>query len=92
MTYPFVIAPRMAGKNTMIELARKLEREGRPVRYAVKGGRLVFLTPAERRTMDAPDEWIIAFGIGGFVCSACGTPVESEPCAEHQPAAYAAIT
>lgn len=24
-----------------------------------------------------------------FVCAECGTPVESEPCEEHQPAAYA---
>lgn len=29
--------------------------------------------------------------IGGFVCSTCGTPTESEPCREHQPAAYAKI-
>lgn len=30
--------------------------------------------------------------IGGWVCSECGTPTESEPCQEHQPAAYAAMT
>lgn len=30
--------------------------------------------------------------IGGFVCSECGTPTESEPCPDHQPAAYAKIT
>lgn len=29
--------------------------------------------------------------IGGYVCSACGTPTESEPCKDHQPAAYAAM-
>ena len=44
-----------------------------------------------RPEADAPDEWIVAFGIGGYVCADCGTPTESEPCAEHQPAAYALI-
>lgn len=37
---------------------------------------------------DAPDKWIIINGMGGYVCSACGEPVESEPCREHQPEAY----
>lgn len=30
--------------------------------------------------------------IGGFVCSVCGMPTESEPCPEHQPAAYSRMT
>lgn len=41
---------------------------------------------------DAPDKHILLpWGdpIGGFVCSVCDTPVESEPCEEHQPVAYA---
>lgn len=41
---------------------------------------------------DAPDMHVYAHEfdpIGGYVCSACGVPVESEPCQEHQPAAYA---
>ena len=33
---------------------------------------------------DAADEWIVINGMGGYVCSACGMPVESEPCQEHQ--------
>lgn len=41
---------------------------------------------------DAPDEWILTDGglMGGYVCSWCGTPVESEPCQEHQKAAFLA--
>lgn len=39
--------------------------------------------------IEAPDEWIILNGIGGYVCSVCGVPVETEPCPEHQPEAYA---
>lgn len=39
---------------------------------------------------DAPDQWIILNFVGGYVCSACGDPVESEPCRKHQPRAYAA--
>ena len=31
------------------------------------------------------DRWDPGLPPGGFVCSACGMPVESEPCAEHQP-------
>lgn len=38
---------------------------------------------------DAPDQWVVINGLGGYVCSTCGDPVESEPCPEHQPAAYA---
>lgn len=30
--------------------------------------------------------------VGGFVCAECGTPTESEPCREHQPAAWSRIT
>lgn len=38
---------------------------------------------------DAPDEWTIINEVGGYVCSVCKMPVESEPCPDHQPAAYA---
>ncbi|MDR6868476.1 hypothetical protein J2Y69_003092 [Microbacterium resistens] len=38
---------------------------------------------------DAPDEWIVSYGMGGYVCSVCGDPVESEPCPLHQPEAHA---
>lgn len=41
---------------------------------------------------DAPDEFIELNGMGGFVCSVCGVPVESEPCEIHQPDAYARCT
>lgn len=37
---------------------------------------------------DAPDVWDARVVPGGFVCSACGTPTESEACKEHQPLAY----
>lgn len=39
---------------------------------------------------DAVDEWILTDGglMGGYVCSVCAEPVESEPCREHQPDAY----
>ena len=40
---------------------------------------------------DAADEWIVINGMGGYVCSACGMPVESEPCQEHQPEAFAKL-
>lgn len=41
---------------------------------------------------DARDLWVVADGMGGFVCEVCGTPVESEPCEEHQPEASALCT
>lgn len=42
---------------------------------------------------DAPDEWVLDPSglMGGYVCSVCKTPVESEPCEEHQPRKYAGI-
>lgn len=38
---------------------------------------------------DAPDQWVWGGGLGGYVCSVCGDPVEDEPCCIHQPDAYA---
>ena len=40
---------------------------------------------------DAPDKLIFINGMGGYVCSVCEMPVESEPCQEHQPDEYARI-
>lgn len=40
---------------------------------------------------DAVDEWTIVPLPGGYVCSACGMPVESEPCRDHQPHAWGRI-
>ncbi|HWO64592.1 MAG TPA: PD-(D/E)XK nuclease-like domain-containing protein [Umezawaea sp.] len=37
---------------------------------------------------EAPDRFDPSIPPGGFVCSVCGTPVESEPCREHQPVAW----
>ena len=39
---------------------------------------------------DAADKWVVINLVGGYVCSVCEMPVESEPCKEHQPVAYAA--
>lgn len=41
---------------------------------------------------DAPSEWVVIYGMGGWVCGRCREPVESEPCRVHQPAAYARCT
>jgi hypothetical protein len=41
--------------------------------------------------LDAPSVWDPAIPPGGYVCSVCGDPTESEPCPEHQPQAHAAI-
>lgn len=41
------------------------------------------------RDWDAPDRWIIHNEVGGYVCSRCGMPTETEPCPDHQPIAYA---
>ena len=44
--------------------------------------------------VDAPDKHIYlndADPIGGYVCATCEMPTETEPCAEHQPNAYAAM-
>lgn len=46
----------------------------------------------EHYASDAPDQWIVINGMGGYICSVCGDPVESEPCLIHQPNAYARIT
>lgn len=43
----------------------------------------------EATDQDVDDKWVTVVGIGGLVCSACETPVESEPCELHQPHAYA---
>lgn len=47
-------------------------------------------TPLEAYCSDAPDRLLILGDMGGFVCAECGDPVESEPCREHQPVAWAA--
>jgi hypothetical protein len=39
-------------------------------------------------TADARDVWDGSVAPGGYVCATCGTPTESEPCAEHQPDAW----
>jgi hypothetical protein len=41
---------------------------------------------------DAPDQWVVLYGMGGYVCSECGMPTESEPCADHQPNACARMS
>lgn len=41
---------------------------------------------------DAPDVWSAEWPPGGYVCKVCGTPTESEPCQDHQPHAYAAMS
>lgn len=33
--------------------------------------------------------WDSSLPPGGYVCAACGEPVESEPCPEHAPTGYA---
>ena len=38
---------------------------------------------------DAPCVWDDSVAPGGFVCGLCRLPVESEPCREHQPGAFA---
>lgn len=38
---------------------------------------------------DALDVWSREVAPGGMVCAVCGMPTESEPCEEHQPAAWA---
>jgi hypothetical protein len=43
------------------------------------------------RSADARNVWDPAVPPGGFVCSVCGWPTESEPCQEHQPIAYAEV-
>jgi hypothetical protein len=43
---------------------------------------------AEARN-DAPSVWSDAILPGGYVCGTCEAPVESEPCREHQPIAWA---
>lgn len=36
--------------------------------------------------------WSDEFPPGGMVCSACGVPVESEPCGKHSPLGYVITT
>jgi hypothetical protein len=43
----------------------------------------------EAQRGDAPTVWDSSVAPGGLMCAPCGTPVESEPCREHQPRAYA---
>lgn len=38
---------------------------------------------------DAGDKWIVINGMGGYVCSVCEMPTESERCREHQPNRWA---
>ncbi|MGH3095326.1 MAG: hypothetical protein ACRDMV_04925 [Streptosporangiales bacterium] len=47
------------------------------------------LWPPRWREYDALDRWDPSIPPGGVVCTECDMPVESEPCAEHQPVAYA---
>jgi hypothetical protein len=37
---------------------------------------------------NAPNVWDGTLPPGGFVCGACGQPVESEPCEQHQSARF----
>lgn len=41
---------------------------------------------------DVPHIWDGTIPPGGYVCSICGTPVESEPCQQHQGAAYGSMS
>lgn len=43
----------------------------------------------DRSSGDAPDRWIVFYGMWCAVCSVCGGPVEDDPCRVHQPDAYA---
>lgn len=40
---------------------------------------------------DAPSVFDPSVPPGGHVCGRCGVPVESEPCKEHQPGAWAEV-
>lgn len=40
-------------------------------------------------TTDAPEVWDNTTPPGGYVCSTCGTPTETEPCRIHQPGEWA---
>ena len=48
-------------------------------------------TPPAPPTPDAADVWDGTIPPGGYVCSTCGMPTESEPCQDHQPTAYGAM-
>jgi hypothetical protein len=45
-------------------------------------------TVSDATNRDVPSVWDPRDPPGGRVCGACGMPVESEPCREHQPQAY----
>lgn len=68
----------------------------RPIPAIPCRGRLGLWAPApaildqlSARTGDAATVWSPDAAPGGYVCSICGLPVESEPCPRHQPSAYA---
>ncbi|QGJ96528.1 hypothetical protein SEA_BEATUSCOMEDENTI_89 [Arthrobacter phage BeatusComedenti] len=41
---------------------------------------------------DVPHVWDGTHPPGGYVCSICGTPTESEPCEKHQGAAFGSMS
>ena len=48
---------------------------------------LVFTPPSlrYRKSQQVVSVWDDSVAPGGYVCSECGAPTESEPCGEHQP-------
>jgi hypothetical protein len=46
----------------------------------------------EDEVQEVPDFWDSTVPPGGYVCSVCGDPVESEPCPKHQTAAYGSMS
>lgn len=40
--------------------------------------------PENEKEQNVPSVWDDSVAPGGWVCSACGMPTESEPCGEHQ--------
>ncbi|WP_104087272.1 hypothetical protein [Arthrobacter sp. GMC3] len=73
--------------DTVADLALKERRHDLPT--PISGD---MTTRWSRAREDALDEWSAACPPGGFVCSECGMPTESEPCEEHQKNAWKAMT
>lgn len=87
-------APLPAGLAALRELVRRIETQdfgGYTQRDADAVAERLHLA-GYRQVVEAQSIWDDSWPPGGYVCAACSTPTESEPCQDHQPIAWAAMT
>lgn len=64
----------------------RIVNEGEQFRAALAALRAELASAQEHHRLTVTGVWDDSVAPGGYVCGYCGTPVESEPCADHEAA------